>query len=73
MTGPTPLVLVSSGAPFFVGVMPIERHSETVVPTTPGGLRTFNPPVPVECHKGLYQRVEVLRTNNFNPNRVGRE
>jgi N-acetylglucosamine-6-sulfatase len=60
----------SSSAPFFLGVMPIGPHSETIVPTKPGGLPTFNPPVPAERHKGIYQGVKVPRTDNFNPNRV---
>ncbi|OWY53885.1 putative arylsulfatase [Alternaria alternata] len=60
----------SSDAPFFLGVMPIGPHAETVQPASPGALPTFNPPVPALRHKDLYQGVKVPRTDNFNPNKT---
>ena len=59
-------------APFFIGVMPIGPHTETVVPEHPGenDLPIFLPPVPAERHKDLYQGVKIPRTDNFNPEKV---
>ena len=32
-------------APFFLGVMPIVPHTQTILSTIPGGLPVFEPPV----------------------------
>ena len=58
-------------APFFLGVMPIGPHTQTILSTIPGGLPIFEPPVPAERHKDLYHGVKVPRTDNFNPDNVG--
>lgn len=57
--------------PFFIGVMPIGPHTETIVD---GGnepsLPIFLPPKPAKRHENLYQGVKIPRTYNFNPDRV---
>ncbi|KAF5849867.1 hypothetical protein GGP41_005356 [Bipolaris sorokiniana] len=50
-------------APFFLGVMPIVPHTQTILSTIPGGLPVFEPP-------DLYHGVKVPRTDNFNPDNV---
>lgn len=58
----------AANAPFFLGVMPIGPHSETVLIAGEEG--KFNPPVPADRHKDLYHGVKVPRTANFNPEQV---
>ena len=62
----------AADAPFFIGVMPIGPHTETLVPENPGAndLPIFLPPIPAERHKDLYHGVKIPRTDNFNPEKV---
>jgi N-acetylglucosamine-6-sulfatase len=56
--------------PFFLTVTPIGPHTETVFPTQPGMAPAFNPPVPADRHKDLFQDTRIPRTENFNPSQV---
>jgi N-acetylglucosamine-6-sulfatase len=60
----------AADAPFFLGVMPIGPHTQTVIPSDPNALPIFEPPVPADCYKDLYHGVKVPRTPNFNPEEV---
>ena len=63
----------AADAPFFLGVMPIGPHTETIFDIdSPTTLPIFNPPVPADRHKDLYHGVKVPRTANFNPDQVCR-
>jgi N-acetylglucosamine-6-sulfatase len=56
--------------PFFLAIMPIGPHTQTIFPATANDLPIFEPPVPAERHKDLFPNVTIPRTGNFNPDVV---